>query len=297
VTARAFAVGCLLALAALGLCAEPPTPPGASVAQLPPAGFLGVWRLGGPAKVYVGAQLYDYIDGGAEVFFELGFDRVTVQRYQAGGDELAVELYTMRDAVAALGIYLSKCGQETPAPDLADRHTAGRHQLMLVRDRTFLVVDNLSGKSERAPTLVDFAREVVKALPTTQPTAVFAALPAAGLVEGSQRVVRGPLALQSFILLGDGDVLRLGGTITAVAARYTGGALGARTLIVVPYPDAISATGALAYLTAHLDSEIKPLASSATRLAFRDYSGTFGTVPVVGGSLELVLGLAADPSP
>ena len=264
--------------------------------HLPGNGFLGVWQPVGPPRVFSGAQLYDYIDGGAETFYELGFERVTIQRYRADADEIAVELYAMRDPVAALGIYLARCGKETPSPGLADRHTAGRHQLMLVRDRSFLVVDNLSGKSERAPALVEFAREIVKALPATQPPEVFAALPAAGLVEGSQRVIRGSLALQSFVLLGEGDILRLGGAITAVAARYTGGTLGPRTLVVVPYSDAETAARTLDHIAKHLDSEIKPLASSATRLVFRDYSGRYGIVAVENTMLTLTLGLAHQPA-
>jgi len=164
-----------------------------NTAQLPGDGFLGVWQPVGPPRVFNGAQLYDYIDGGAEIFYELGFERVTVQRYRADADEIAVELYAMRDPVAALGVYLAKCGQETPASGFADRHTAGRHQLMLARDRYFLVVDNLSGKASRAAALVDCAREIVRSLPETALPAVFAALPKTGLVDGSERVIRGPL--------------------------------------------------------------------------------------------------------
>jgi hypothetical protein len=296
VTERSKSVHRLLSALTLLAFAAPAASALASAPLLPPDGFLGAWKLAGPPKVYVGAQLYDYIDGGAEIFYELGFDRVTVQRYSAGADEIAVELYAMSDATAALGIYLGKCGQETPAAGLADRHTAGRHQLMLVRERYFLVVDNLSGKRERAPILVDFANTIARGLPATQPGNPLSVLSSADLIKGSERIIRGPLGLQAFILLGEGDILQLGGAVTAVAGRYREGA-DEHTLILVPFPDPARARAAFEHVTNHLDSEIKPLQASTSQLVFADYSKKYGVLALTGARLELTLGLAQPPSP
>jgi hypothetical protein len=246
--------------------------------------------------VYGGPELYDYIDGGAEIVYEHGFEHVTVQRYRAGEDEMAIELYAMRDPAAALGVYLARCGREAPARGLVDRHTAGRHQLMLVRDRYFVIVDNLSGKAERAAALVDFGRAVASRLPPAGRVEVLDLLPTEGRVAGSERLIRGPLALQAFILLGEGDVLRLGGRITAVAAGYTGGAQGPRTLVIAPYPDAETAARAFAHVRGHLDREIQVLSASGSRLVFRDYSGRVGIVVLSGARLELTLGLGRQPA-
>jgi hypothetical protein len=294
-------------------------------AFLPADGAVGSWRRVGRARVYTGAQLYDYTDGGVEVFYELGFERATVQRYADGEDETAVALYAMRDPEAALGIYLLKAGpgpRVPPAapPDVAqnrarsadlarppasvtaesgldDRHTAGRHQLMLVRGCYFLIIDNLSGKVERAPALVEFARQTASALPPSGPVTAFDLLPSEGLVPGSERLVRGPLTLQAFILLGDGDVLQLEGRITAVAARYDGYGVAPHVLLVAPYADAEAAARALAHVEGHLDPEIQLLSRSDARLVFRDYSGGFGVVALSGSRLVLTLGLERTPEP
>jgi len=276
-------------------------------ALLPPDGAVASWRRVGLARVYAGPELYEYIDGGAEVFYELGFERVTVQRYADREDEMAVELYAMRDPAAALGIYLLKVGPApgpagqrattTPGSGLADRHTAGRHQLMLVRDRYVLIVDNLSGKAERAPALLEFARQVASGLPPAGRVEVLDLLPLEDLVQGSERIIRGPLGLQAFILLGEGDVLRLDGRTTAVAARYGGASLGPHALLVAPYADAEGAMHALTHVEGHLDPEIQLLSRSDTRLVFRDYSGRFGVVAVAGPRLVLTLGLERRPEP
>jgi hypothetical protein len=252
------------------------------------------WRRAEPARVYSGPELYELIDGGAEIFFEHGFERVTVQKYARGAHEIGIDLYAMRDAAAALGIYLARCGDETPAPSLALRHTAGRHELLAVQGAFYVVVEDFSGSGERAADLVAFARALAPRLPAAEPVPVLDLLPREGRVPGSERLIRGPLALESFIQLGEGDVLQLGGRVTAAAAAYQGPG-GRLTRVVVPYPDTAAARQAFARVRDHLDPEIRPLSQTASRLVFRDYSGAYGEVLVDGARIELRLGLAGRP--
>ncbi len=265
-------------------------------ALLPPSGFAGGWTRDGGAKVFAGSTLYNHIDGGAEIFLELGFEQATVQRYSRAGGEIVVECYRMRDAEAALAIYLDKCGAETPSPDFAERHTAGRYQLLFARDRYFVIVNNPPGTPAIAPALVEFARAIAGRLPRGAEVRAFDGLPREGIVPGSERLIRGSLGLQEIATLGEGDVLRLGGTVTAVAARYAGGADGNRTLVVAVYPTATEAAVAFRSLTDHLDPEIRPLAATDRRLVFASYDGTFGVAARTGVRLELTLLLKARPS-
>jgi hypothetical protein len=300
---RCGALAALLLAGAAAPAAPPETSPG-DAGLLPESGAVGNWTRAGAPRVFAGPELYELIDGGAEIVYEYGFARATVQRYRSGEDELGVELFLMRDPAAALGLYLARCGPPPTAVELAaslppaglvDRYTAGRHQLLLVRNRYFLVVDNLSGKAERASALLDFARAIAPRLPPDGPVEVFDLLPAEGRIAGSERLVRGPLALQAFVLLGEGDVLQLGDRVTAVAASYGGGEAGPRTLVVARYPDPEAAARALQNVVQHLDSESAVVSSEATRLVFRDYSGRFGVLAVDGARLDLTLGLARRP--
>jgi hypothetical protein len=252
------------------------------------------WRRAEPPRVYSGSELYELIDGGAEIFFEHGFERVTVQKYALGADEIVVDLYAMRDAAAALGIYLGRCGDETPAPGLGLRHTAGRHELLAVQGGFYVVVENLSGRAERATDLVAFARALARHLPAPEAVPALDLLPTRGRVPGSERLIRGPLALQSFIQLGEDDILQLGGRVTAAAAGYEG-PRGPFTLVVVPYADSATAHGAFEHIRTHLDPEIRPLSRTASRLVFRDYAATYGEVLLDEARIELRLGLADRP--
>lgn len=262
---------------------------------LPDTGSIAGWQRDGKAKIYPGSDLYGYIDGGAEIFFEYGFRVVTIQLYREGEDRFGVELYRMNDPVAALGIYLTRCGQETPNSSFSERHTAGRHQLVFVRGSFFVIIDNLTGKPEHAETLVVFAKAVAEKLPPSPQSKVFDLLPTSGRVKGSERIIRGPLALQSIITLGDGDVLQLGPTGTAIAASYSNGGGDTSQLIISSYPDSETAAKVFSSLTAHLDSEITVIERNADRVVFRDYSSKFGDIHLVDTRLLIRTSLLTKP--
>jgi len=57
--------------------------------------FAPGWRRYQTPMVFSAKDLYGYIDGGAELFFEFGFSELTVQRYRCGERELSLDLYRM----------------------------------------------------------------------------------------------------------------------------------------------------------------------------------------------------------
>ena len=269
--------------------------PAGDAALLPLDGFSGAWKKNGPMKVFRSEDLYGHINGGAEAFLELGFDQLTVQKYRDGANELAIEIYRMTDPTAARAIYLARCGKETPDPALKERHTASRQQILLQRNRYYLVLYNTAGGAANAPMLVKAAQAIVPTLPADAPVPALALLPPAGLVPGSARIIRGPVGLQALYTLGDGDILQLGGKITAAAGDYKDAA-GANTLIVVDYLSPAAATAAFKHLKANLDTYLKPASATDSRLVFQDYEKKFGVASVNGKRLEIRLHLLKAPA-
>jgi hypothetical protein len=282
VTAFACLLGAALAVLAPQAKAQPARAVG-DLALLPPDSFIGSWKRSDAPRLCAGRSVY--IDGGAELFFEFGFERLTQQKYQAGPDQVVIDFYRMTDPIAAAGIYLMKCGKETPDPAFRDRHTVNRYQLMFVRDRFFVIVNNVSGAEALAPDVMKFATFVASKLAPSQPLGVFGQLPQAGLVKGSLRLIRGPYGLQAVYTLGDGDILQLGGRITAVAGDYADPAHGTWTEIATSYPSAAVASAAMSFLQGHLDVYLKPISRTPARLVFQDYEKKFGVVTTEGSRL------------
>jgi hypothetical protein len=72
---------------------------------LPAAEEIEGWQKAPPPVIYTDEELYDYIDGGAEIFFDYGFKQVLVQEFEKGTMRIALEVYEMASADAARGIF------------------------------------------------------------------------------------------------------------------------------------------------------------------------------------------------
>jgi hypothetical protein len=274
------------------------TPPAArslgDAALLPTDASVPGWKRVENVRVFTRADLYGYIDGGAELFFELGFDQLTLQKYRSGANDVAVEIYRMTDPAAATGVYLMKCGTEARDPAFKARHTVNRHQLMFVRERYYVTVNNLSGTERIGPDLMRFGELVAARLAADRLPAELGLLPAQGLVPGSERLFRGPVGLQTLYTLGDGDILQLGGRTVGVAANYKD-ADATTTRMLVPYPDAAAAKQAFANVQRNLDKYLRPLTTTAARLVFKDYENKFGVVSLTGKQIDVRLHLPKAP--
>jgi hypothetical protein len=271
-----------------------PAPAADDTALLPPDGFLGGWKKSDPPKRFTEADLYGYIDGGAELFLEYGFEQLTVQKYRSGADDFTVEMYRMTDAAAGLGIYLMKAGKETPVAGFRERHTANRYQMMFCRNRYFVIVNNLSGKETLAPVQAQFASYIASKLPAAAAVTDLQLLPREGLVPGSTRLVRGAYGLQAVYTLGDGDILLLERKLTAATGNYKS-ATGDYTLIVASYADAAQAKRAFEHLQKNLDRYLEIVDQKPGRFVFEDYSKKYGVVTVTGRRLEAKVKLAQKP--
>jgi hypothetical protein len=291
---RALVVGIACLIASTG-GARAQRPAG-DAGLLPADGFAAGWQKSGPLKVFTSADLYGYIDGGAEAFLEIGFEQLTVQKYRSGANEFTVELYRMADATAARGIYVARCGKETPDPSLKARHTASRNQILLQRHRYYLQVNNTAGGAANAPILAKATQATLVKMPADGQVPALSLLPPASLVPGSVRLFRGPVGLQAVYTLGDGDILQLGGKLTAAAGDYKDTSTGTYTLVVAEYSTPAAASAAFAHLKSNLDSYLKPTSSANARLVFQDYEKKFGVVSVAGKRLEVRLHLAKPPA-
>ncbi|MCU0236024.1 MAG: hypothetical protein MUC72_02955 [Acidobacteria bacterium] len=285
----------LLLLAALAL-AVPLAPLAAPAAfEFPADGFAPGWRRSGPVETYVPSALYNVIDGGAELFLEMGFVDLRIQKYEGAGAEIAVEAYCMENAAAALGIYLLKCGRETPVPGIDGRNSGDRFQYALLKNNYFVFINNFSGREDLLPVMTALGQRIIAAIPAGEAVRELDILPQADQVPGSGLLLRGPYSLQAVYTLGDGDVLQLNGRIFAAAAVYQDEEGASHTLIAAAYDDNAMAASVFASLRRGLDPYHKVLETGDGFFVFQDFRDLFGQAEVRGRNIEIRVKLARRP--
>ncbi len=159
------------------------------VKGLPDASAIGGAAVGEPA--FFGDNLYEYIDGGAEVYHQYQFAGLVHQKYRIGDVELTVDVYDMGNALNAFGIYASE-----RAPDYHYVPIGAEGYLndpvMNFFQGAFYVKLAAAGQTARSARVLDSAARNIsakigtgKALPEA-----FALFPTAGRVPRSERFVR-----------------------------------------------------------------------------------------------------------
>jgi hypothetical protein len=263
---------------------------------LPEGGCVPGWEQIGAAQCFSEKNLYGYIDGGAELFLEFGFKELLLQRYGDHEREVALEVYVMENAAAALGIYLLWCGRETPVSGIGGRNSGDRYQINICRNNCYLLVNNFEGDSAFLPVMTVLAQQALKSIPDGEPVTLFDYLPTEDLIAGTERLIRGPYGLQPIFTLGEGDVLQLGGKIFAAVGDYRLTDSSRYTQIVVPYPGRPAASTALAYLEKHFDPYHTVLDRRDHGFSFQDFAGTFGSVAVRDSVLSILINLPQRPA-
>jgi hypothetical protein len=263
--------------------------------KLPEKDFSQGWTKEATALFFDGSGLFNYINGGAELFLEFGFADLQVQNYTKGEQELGLEVYRMISPEAALGLYLMKCGKEAPVPEIKARNTGDFYQFIVLKSEYFILINNFRGKKEITPAMTKLAQKILESIPEKTPVNLFSALPKEELLPDSRRLIKGPVGLQSLYTFGRGDILQLRGKITACSGEYSDRKGNTFTLILVPYPDAAAAKIAFNHLITNLDPYLKILLQNGEQFVFSDYKNQFGKVKLEGRTINIKIDLTIKP--
>ncbi|MBN2710317.1 MAG: hypothetical protein JXR46_14840 [Calditrichaceae bacterium] len=259
----------------------------------PPDNLIGGWKKFGNSRVFNQSDLYGHINGGAELFLEFGFEKLAVRHYKNGDNEIGVELYAMADNAAATGIYLMKCGRETPDSMLNVRHTVNKFQLILKQNRYFVLIMNYTGKNEYMPVMIQMAGYMSAQLPADEKVTEFDLLPVKGLINNSVRLMRGPYALQAVYTFGQGDILMLDGTISAVSGIYIDDNQNTYRMIIAEYPDQNAAKTAYENIKKGLDQYLEVIEWQEDGFKLKDSEGRFITGKLTDKLITIKLNLSA----
>jgi len=191
----------------------------------------GITTMGRP-QTYGGNKLFDYMNGGAELFYEYGFERACVQRYQTPPGEVTVELYQMDLPANAYGIYTFDTQGEHPP--IGQDATYGRGLLAFWKGRYFVRV--FSENEDLKETLLVLGQDIAQKIPQEgERPDILASLPSRGVEEDSLLYFRGQIALNNVYFLSNQDVLALHGGAEGITFPYKPEAQPFR-VIIVRYP-------------------------------------------------------------
>ncbi|MFZ2053567.1 MAG: DUF6599 family protein [Candidatus Aminicenantales bacterium] len=205
-------------------------------AFLPESEELRNWTEDGEPQNFSGEDLFTYIDGGAEIYFEYGFRRVIVQDYRTdAGSRVSLEIFEMDSPDSAYGIYTFKRSQRGEPVSLGDECQLADYYLNLRKGPYLVTITGLDPAADANKALLLLARAIEPKMgPSTRPPSLVSRLPVEGLETQSIKYFKGPLALYNSYPFFREDVFAFQ---AGVKGEYAPG----YSLYIFEYPDVPSA--------------------------------------------------------
>jgi hypothetical protein len=152
------------------------------------------------SRTFTETSLYGYINGGAELYLEYGFDTLVVTELVRNGSDIKVEIYRMKDPEAAFGIFSVSRFRCNGGPGLTEHLCRSAYQLQFCKGPFYGSIINDTGTMEDQQTADEIATGILAGITeeSFDPTLFFEEPPDDETMRGAV-LVRGPLGLYNGI--------------------------------------------------------------------------------------------------
>ena len=154
--------------------------------------------------------LYDFIDGGAEIYFEYGFTEALSQEYTDGKLTISITIYLMKDEEAAFGIYSANRKVGKKRIKIGGEGVVSDFMLLFWQERFYVVIETFNPGARAKKEMIRMARLVSRKIGRIgAPPSILARLPKGNLIPGSEVFVRGTLGINNQFFFSEKDPFRL----------------------------------------------------------------------------------------
>jgi hypothetical protein len=178
---------------------------------LPSSGEVGDWQRDDVFQEYRGEDLYEYINGGAEIYHDYGFKQVVVQDFKnRNGKAISIEIFEMEDAESAFGIYTFKTRSEEKKVPLGSDGQLSDYYLNFWKGNLLITITGFDEDVETMEGLQELARAVdAKIKKEGERPRLVSVLPEDGLYPTSIKYFQGNLGLYNSYPFFTQDVFQL----------------------------------------------------------------------------------------
>jgi len=149
-------------------------------------------------EVFKGTSLWGLINGGADVYLEYGFSALLLQEIKRGNTNFRIEIYKMKNPLAAYGIYQMSCFKCKEKNNIFRLNCLNPYQFQTVVGDSYISIINDTGNIEDQQFSSLIAKNIVSKHEDSKP--VFPGIfdnDVFGPYMENLKVFKGPLGLQN----------------------------------------------------------------------------------------------------
>lgn len=205
----------------------------------PKAKQLEPWQSKDVIATYIGNELYDYIDGGAEIYFEFGFNFVKVQEYILGEESITLEIYCFDNLKGAFGIYSINRDITSPVIDIGNEGIETDYQISFWHNNYYVLLQTYNPTPEIKSEMRKYAKFVSSQIgKKIDPPDIVNFLPTKNKVPRSERFVMGNYGISNQHFFSEENIFELEKGGEGIFADYVSDS-NKFTIFIVRYNDNI----------------------------------------------------------
>jgi hypothetical protein len=187
-------------------------------------------------RTYSRETLFEYIDGGAELFLSYGFESLTTRNYtNPGQPDIIVDVFNMASSCDAFGVFMHTCEVIDETFGQGSQYLEGL--LLFWKDDHYVSIFASPETPPSKEAIFTLARHIEAAIPTEGPLPeIVSLLPNESLVPESIRYFHHHVWLNSHYFVADENIFQIDDTTDAVLAKY-GRPPEQRVLLLIRYPN------------------------------------------------------------
>jgi len=197
-------------------------------------------------EIYDRKNLFDYMDGGAELYLAYDFQRLVVQRYVSDSADsvtknpLTVEIYQMNSSPDAYGLF--SFDQKGEMVQLGQKGVYGYGLLRFWKDR--FLVRILGSQDNLKETILKFGLEIDRKIKTKgKPPELLSKIPKANQIPNSDHFFHKQILLNNLYFLSNKNILNLSDETDCLLADFKFDEQILK-LLLIEYPDSKKANNA-----------------------------------------------------
>lgn len=178
------------------------------------------WKAGAKDEIYNRETLYEYINGGAELYLTYCFQEVFARRFlHSDSSEIVLDIYDMGSSEDAYGIF--SCEREDEDVGIGQDSEYGGGLLQFWKDRYFVSIIAIGDEKSVKPAILELGQTVASAINSTgKKPKLLSLLPEKGLQCNNIRYFHSHVCLNNFYFLANENILHITNDTDCIFASY-----------------------------------------------------------------------------
>jgi hypothetical protein len=200
---------------------------------IPKNGEIKYWNRSGLPLLFDSKNLFDLIDGAADVYLEYGFNEAINQEYVKDDTlSIVITIFKMKNSISAFGIFSFTRRSDSDVLNIGGNGYETEYNVSFYKGSFYVVVESFFQDENIKNVRREFAKNIAQKIKeNSELPSIFKSIPNVNGVSYSEKYINGIIALNNLFFVSDENVFDIGNCGIGAYKEYSISGRNARLLI------------------------------------------------------------------